>query len=296
MKFLFVTDKFGALGNRLFRFARFYAEKPDDVVFIDLSLYQYTHCFSPKIFPYNFIFPILSQMGKSSFETLRERLFFKFAAIVPSKPAWCSDSHPSSGEIFRQVKASRRKIHYINEKSYYYVPSGNASPRRSALANIFSLKDRYQRVADRILTALPFTGTLVGVHVRRGDYKVFEDGRHFFEDRDYHQAIKRFEAINGHHGPFAYILVSNEAVSLEGFPHIPIYNAGVQELATDMAILAKCQFIIGAESTFSAWPSFLHEIPKFTLSRATKESPIEYTMEIQSSEIPLSSRQPCEYA
>ena len=106
-----------------------------------------------------------------------------------------------------------------------------------------------------------YNGVTVGVHVRRGDYKNHRGGIWYYDDDVYLKAIKKIKVELG--ANVRFLICSNEPFSMrndvaEMFKLEPLYST---DCMTDLYGLSKCDYIIGAPSTFSQWASFIGNIP-----------------------------------
>jgi hypothetical protein len=101
---------------------------------------------------------------------------------------------------------------------------------------------------------------LIGIHIRRGDYKTFQDGKYFFDDSTYQNIILQISKLSILKGKsFAFCICSDDKnVNLE--IAFPIYNES-RQFVIDLYLLSKCDYIIGPPSTFSAWASFYGNKP-----------------------------------
>ncbi|MEQ8241751.1 MAG: alpha-1,2-fucosyltransferase [Cyclobacteriaceae bacterium] len=102
---------------------------------------------------------------------------------------------------------------------------------------------------------------IVGVHVRRGDYKEFEDGRYFYPISSYLGWMKQVKNLLGK--DVTFILSSNEDLkSAEEIVNCDLVIKHAQgHLITDLITLSKCDFIIAPPSTYSMWASFKGKVP-----------------------------------
>lgn len=106
---------------------------------------------------------------------------------------------------------------------------------------------------------------LVGVHIRRGDYRIYRDGRWFFGDEIYRAVMEEFERRIG--GDVGFVLASNDPVPAETFAPLQVTRAP-GHLMLDMFSLAGCDYIAGPPSTFSGSASFLGAKPIFWMTDA----------------------------
>ncbi len=102
---------------------------------------------------------------------------------------------------------------------------------------------------------------LIGVHIRRGDYKEFLGGRYFYAHQDYAGLMRRAEALfPGQRVRF--LLCSNEPVPAEFFQDFD-YRLSTNHLVEDMYSLAGCDYLLGPESTYTMWASFYGQVPLY---------------------------------
>lgn len=130
------------------------------------------------------------------------------------------------------------------------------------IKKMFSVKEIYNAQASRLLDEVKKDcSTVVGVHIRRGDYKRFENGRWYFEDEVY---LEKMQVINAQlqqtNGKTAFLLCSNEQLELQKFCDLQVYNFQ-DDFIIDFLLLAKSDYIIGPPSTFSALASFYGNKP-----------------------------------
>lgn len=100
--------------------------------------------------------------------------------------------------------------------------------------------------------------TVVGVHIRHGDYQFFEKGRYFYEISVYERLMLHLAK----HSPGISFLVcsNNRSVKSSDFVGLEVTMAPGHELL-DLYLLAKCSFILGPPSTYSMWASFYGNVP-----------------------------------
>jgi hypothetical protein len=98
----------------------------------------------------------------------------------------------------------------------------------------------------------------IGVHVRRGDYKTYKNGIHYFEDETYKKHMDNFaKQINK---DCIFLICSNEKTTFQNSTNILISE---EEWFIDHYLLSNCDYIIGPVSTFSRWASFIGKVKIF---------------------------------
>lgn len=115
-------------------------------------------------------------------------------------------------------------------------------------------------VDERMRLLKTETPVIVGVHIRRGDYKQFMGGSFFFNDDIYAGYIKQLQLLLQPHKVLFYIF-SHEKIDINNFKDLNIYFKKDQSPISDLWAMSQCNYIIGPPSTFSMWASFWKEAP-----------------------------------
>lgn len=104
----------------------------------------------------------------------------------------------------------------------------------------------------------------IAVHVRRGDYKEFLDGKYFFDDDLYIKKIKEFlKSIPD--GNYRFLICTNdESFDVSRYKHefgnVVQSKEGPLE---DQYLISQTDYLLGAPSTFSQWASVMGEVPYY---------------------------------
>jgi hypothetical protein len=131
----------------------------------------------------------------------------------------------------------------------------------------------FQRNVDALIrTVREDCDLVVGVHIRRGDYRSFVDGRFFYTIEQYLRLMQQVRGLFG--GRRVHFLVcSNEKQPMQAFSKFTAFS-GTGQFIEDLYALARCDFIIGPPSTFSAWASFYGQVPLYMVMDPEKEPTI----------------------
>jgi hypothetical protein len=133
---------------------------------------------------------------------------------------------------------------------------------RETVLHALAPDPRTQDAARTVSDRARHDGTLIGLHVRRGDYSDYEGGRFHFPLERYREIAQR--ALTAH-GPGAALLVCSDQpldpAVLDGLPATP----GPGDVLGDLCALRTCDTLIGPPSTFSMWASFSAGVPLQTL-------------------------------
>lgn len=102
---------------------------------------------------------------------------------------------------------------------------------------------------------------VVGIHVRRGDYRGFNHGKYFYSDAVFFTIFKRMRDLIRSQGFDArFVVFSDEVVDYSSIDGVEHSN---NPWHIDHALMAACDYLIGPPSTFTLWASYLGEVPFF---------------------------------
>ena len=103
---------------------------------------------------------------------------------------------------------------------------------------------------------------VVGVHIRHGDYKTFENGRYYYTLGEFHQFMLRIQNLYKNHR-IAFFISSNESFDVSIFEGCHCHRFGKEPSGDilDLYTLSLCDKIFGPWSTYSRWASFIGDVP-----------------------------------
>jgi|GEM_PF-6440786 len=126
----------------------------------------------------------------------------------------------------------------------------------AALSPIASVMKRVELLTNKAhATAHSPQAKLIGLHVRRGDYAEWQNGKYFFSWQRYRAAADQIIQRYGYK-KVIILVCSNETPPtdfLMGLPHF----ISTEDPIVDLHALAQCDLIIGPHSTFSSWATVL---------------------------------------
>ena len=131
------------------------------------------------------------------------------------------------------------------------------------LKRIFRPKNEIMQKAEAMVAGLRQDSDLVvGVHIRRGDYATWNNGRFFYELEDYRQFMLRVQECYKDKR-MSFFISSNEEFSLNIFEgcHCQRFGKEPSGAILDLYTLSLCDRIIGPFSSYSRWASFIGEVP-----------------------------------
>lgn len=131
------------------------------------------------------------------------------------------------------------------------------------LKHIFRPKDEIMNKAEGMVSEMKQKSNfVVGVHIRRGDYATWNDGRFFYSLEEYHQFMLRVKQLYKDKN-VSFFISSNEDFSLDIFEGCICRRFGKEQSGAilDLYTLSLCDRIIGPFSSYSRWASFIGEVP-----------------------------------
>jgi len=150
------------------------------------------------------------------------------------------------------------------QSAKYYIPYKND------LLNLFKFKENILEKCNDYMCNINNLKKTVGIHIRRGDYV---DLKNTIDKNYYISIINRYFNSDDYN----FICVSDDVEwCKENLPSF-INLSNSNNHGVDLCILTKCDHIIGANSTFSWWGSFLNTnngkifMPKLWFSETYKD-------------------------
>ena len=103
---------------------------------------------------------------------------------------------------------------------------------------------------------------IVGVHIRKGDYKVWQNGKFYYEDDIYDFYMTQIESkfVNE---KVSFFLSTNGDISDVIINNHHTFRITNGCMAHDLYGLSICDYIIGPPSTFSKWASLIGGVPLY---------------------------------
>ena len=237
MKIIIVLEKYGGYCNRLFQSLHYHA----------YSMEKGFKFFNPTLFGLlkfdNYFFYIFDK-----FNIFFLKFLYKSIKIFFRKKQICIYFNRKNYIMIVKGWRFRREnltIKYHDQlKKIYKFEKNNFLKSNSIIDNIKKLKDSGKFI--------------VGLHIRRNDYKLWNNGKYYFSDNFYSAIISdlKIKLISQNYDPFI-IAVSDEKIS----PIIGVDSFANRNWKADQNTLQSCDLIIGPPSTFTMWASYISQIP-----------------------------------
>lgn len=152
------------------------------------------------------------------------------------------------------------KYFNIFEDAWKNIDSEIPETDLNQIKSIFFPKKKIQE--DVMKDLLPYRqngNIIVGIHIRRGDYKQWHSGKYYYEFREYAECCHAIQLYFKQ--KITFLLCSNEKIEYEAFEGIRVIKLSQSSSTHDLFALACCDYIIGPPSTFSTWASFMGNKP-----------------------------------
>lgn len=105
--------------------------------------------------------------------------------------------------------------------------------------------------------------SIIGVHVRRGDYIHHEGGKYFFNDAVYIDKMCQLVRLLGEDTQFIVFTNDEKMANLtyqSTFANVLFSN---QTPIEDHFLMSQCDYLIGPPSTFNMWGSYMGNVPLY---------------------------------
>lgn len=156
------------------------------------------------------------------------------------------------------LKTSKRSI--VLPQGWMYRDYINLKKHQQRVRSFFTpLKQYVQQIDAEIETARQKGDVIIGIHIRRKDYKTFFDGKWYYENDVYKAKMKAMEDLFVGK-KCVFVICSDEIINKLDFSDF-ITLIKKRTPIVDLYLLAECDYIIGPPSTYSAWASFYKNVP-----------------------------------
>lgn len=255
---LIVCSKEGQLCNRLFHFSHL----------ASFAIEQNEILWYPFIKEYSNFFPNIQKLSINNSKIYIYsnpiilfilRIIKSILKRIPSKIFLCNDTNI-------EIDLSN---YSVNEHRLLLISGWLFRDKKSLIKNkdfikhLFAFDNEIIINGNQIINNLKADNKIIiGLHIRRGDYAYFENGKYFYNAEIYSGMIQQVRDIDLNNQKFHFVIITNDkeiflnkALNAHDVTHI---NGNE---ALDLYCLSKCDYIIGPPSTFSAWASFYGSVP-----------------------------------
>lgn len=267
-----IASKPGQLGNRLFVFARFVSRAAEDGYAVANPAFdEYADYFRATADDLFCRYPVRKSSlrgGAFARSLLYRSAYYLTRLLVKGRVRgrsvgalaldWEEVLDMGGAEFLTEARRSRALF-----VQGWLFDDGGALVRQARLVrDFFTPREPFRSNVEALISRARARGdVLVGVHIRHGDYKTFQGGRHFYELEQYAEVMARVGRLFPGRR-VCFLVCSNERQDervLARFDHLPATGHPVE----DMYALARCDYIFGPPSTYTMWASFYGEVPLY---------------------------------
>ncbi len=281
MKNIYVLKNSGRLANQLWLAASVYAyclEKK--YVYRNLVFYRYQHLFGLKT-NFWFIDNILCKLPRKI-----NAIVYLFIAIIIKffNKSYIIDTHdlnfclpPSINSDENQKKLLSQIDH--SDHDYYFWGWAFRNPDglekyRKEICEYFKPLNKYWDKSKSVLNKFAEQNSVfVGVHVRHGDYKVWNGGEFYYTFEEVGVLLKNFLSNQNTTKKIVFVLCSDDVIELNFFNGLNVV-LGPGDMIGDLYTLSECDIIIGSTGTYGKWAAYYGNIPFIAYSRENINWPI----------------------
>lgn len=154
---------------------------------------------------------------------------------------------------------------------------------RDEICSLFQIDEAYALPVQAKMRLLDEEkGVRLGLHIRRGDYAQWADGRFFYDDATYAAFVRGFVRLHPGETVHVYLATNDPAVTEEAFcrtlqegteegekqPKVHLLGGTPPE---DLYMLSQCNALIGPPSTFTLVAAMYRDIPLCRMDQARAE-------------------------
>ncbi len=170
------------------------------------------------------------------------------------------DTHAHSIKIKIFPKNHGTEVIFISD--WLFRDYQDLIKHQDAIRHFFTpLRSYIDRISEFIAICRKKCDILIGIHLRKGDYKSWNNGKYFYSDSIYSDKMLQIENhFLAQNKSVLFLLCSDSKINKENFLFKNLYT-GLGHLIEDLYSLAQCDYIIGPPSTYSMWASFYGNVP-----------------------------------
>lgn len=262
---IIIAKKHGQLGNRMILFAHFIAFAIEHKIkIVNPAFDEYAENFQTIKEDIFCRYPPKSLLHGNRLIRHLFYLLIKLMTII--KPNFIKiltlgekEQCDLNGNDFIKLAKSNK---FLFVHGWEFRDNTNLNKHADLIRDYFKPNEKIQMdVTELIDNARQNCDVLIGVHIRHGDYKYWNNGKYFYDLDEYVKIMDRIENLFQNE-KVVFLVCSNvtqDVKTLSKFRFIFCNNHFVQ----DMYSLAKCDYIIGPPSTYTIWASFYGNVPVY---------------------------------
>ncbi|WP_345223729.1 hypothetical protein [Hymenobacter koreensis] len=170
------------------------------------------------------------------------------------------------------LRAARERVVLLH--GWCFRDRTNISKHAPLIRDLFRLVEPHRQAVDALVQKCrAHADVLVGVHLRRGDYATFNNGKYYYDNATYARVMRELQAQFPQPERVAFVLCSDEPLDLSAFAGLPVHLAN-NHVVEDLYTLAASDYVVGPPSSYSMWASFYGQVPLLHLETAEQPVPL----------------------
>ncbi|MFV0530299.1 MAG: alpha-1,2-fucosyltransferase [Flavobacteriales bacterium] len=252
---LIIIDKPGQLGNRLWAYTPFISDAlKNNYKIVILHFYDYCEYFE-NLKRYNNV-----KFIKRKKIAYYYGLMVKVLDLMPKNVIKHIGINIIKDENICVTKLNvKRNLTFI--KGWSHIKPNNQI-NNNMISKLFQPKCvSIQKVNEILWKQRNEFDLIIGVHIRRGDYKKHRNGEYFYSHSTYANFMSQLSNQFNKRKKLTFLLCSNEEINTEIYSDFSVFQINDANLIEDLYGLSKCDYIMGPPSTYSMWASFYGQKP-----------------------------------
>ena len=181
-----------------------------------------------------------------------------------NKPYYLPPTKESSDRLSKLEKKGRN-IYF--DSWLFRNPAGLEKYRKEIGQYFRPQKDIDSFVASQTKDLRTRYQTIVGVHIRQGDYEVWRGGTYFIAHQRVREIMEEYLSVFGkQREQTCFIITSDGPIYTKEFSGLNIIESK-NNAVTDLFLLGATDIIIGSNSTFGAFASYYNNIPFIVMQK-----------------------------
>jgi len=284
---LMISFRCGRLGNRLILFANFIAFAQENGIRVGNPTFQtYADSFEGTRQNFWCQFPPPPKSRWASWVTKPFRMLrlmhhlVRYGALANEKLKpfdRIRTVHEIADERFTDLESGEFKerlsgASFVFIYGWLFRAPSLVEQHAATIREFFTPLPRFMSEADRTLVEIQSTAEiLIGVHMRRGDYRHWCGGQFYFEAQEYAHWMRQAQGLFPGQ-TVGFFICSDEEINLSEFQGLLVCS-GQGNPISDIYALSRCKYIMGPRSTFTQWAAFYGDVPLMHLE--SKEATVE---------------------
>jgi hypothetical protein len=270
--FVILCDKYGNIGNQLYLscFLIKWAEEFDILTFNFGLIHNQQYFTKPSTdiflrYPYRKSFNssklqeiLASSLNRISLRLLNFKLWKNIKSLNLLQNKTERDFHEVEASILNSDITFLRG--FIHNQTYSIFRK--VFPK---LKEYFEVSSRYHSKINEPLENLKDCDIIVGVAIRHGDYKTWQNGKYYLPSETYQKWMEKVESFFAPQG-VGFFIASDEEQDLSIFEkHNYFFRSG--HPLENLYSLSKCDYLLSVPSSFAGWAHFIGETPILKLDQ-----------------------------